>query len=232
MSYDITTIPGTMRKMGWTNGAALMDRWFALPSNGVPENGFSDTSTIKMSWVLGFSRAKEVYNEIVTQKLWFNTPAKSQIQRWLTNEGKLAQKDTSFGGPMQNVLALDSTYVQARYVGSVWDPLDDMYGALGKFAFRVAVAGNITFQKATSKHKIAIREVGIYLRDSYDFNGEQSLGHWSDGIVGKLPVPFVTTEVTNKDFRDWRAANGKGGDFLLYSDVMLLKRTTPDVFEV
>lgn len=43
-----------------------------------------------------------------------------------------------------------------------------------------------------------------------DFLGEQSLGKWDNGAL---------QEVTNKDFRDWRDNTGKGGDFLIYSDI-------------
>jgi hypothetical protein len=36
--------------------------------------------------------------------------------------------------------------------------------------------------------------------------------------------------VRNSDFRNWRIANSKGGDFLVYSDIRYLKRTPSDVF--
>ncbi len=50
--------------------------------------------------------------------------------------------------------------------------LDDLSAALGNFAFRVAVAGGVTFVSG-SKHLVTLSEVGIYVRDSFDFNGDQ-----------------------------------------------------------
>lgn len=38
--------------------------------------------------------------------------------------------------------------------------------------------------------------------------------------------------VENKTFRDWRTKNGRGGDFLVFSDVKTITRTPPDVFVV
>jgi hypothetical protein len=36
--------------------------------------------------------------------------------------------------------------------------------------------------------------------------------------------------VTNGDFRDWRAQNGHGGDFLVFSDMAITTLSPPDTF--
>jgi Family of unknown function (DUF6402) len=79
-----------------------------------------------------------------------------------------------------------------------------------------------------------VDKVGIYLRDAYDYNGFQALGIWNrDRILSKAEsLGVVATSpgkiagflggfepVFNSTFRDWRASTGRGGDFLIYSDV-------------
>ncbi len=44
--------------------------------------------------------------------------------------------------------------------------------------------------------------------------------------------PLSGTSISNASFRDWRAKSGRGGDFLVFSDVKRLKLSTPDQFEV
>lgn len=79
---------------------------------------------------------------------------------------------------------------------------------------------------------MTITNVGAYMRDSYDFNGDQPLGCWNV-CTNKVEEGFFcsgSAAVTNGDFRDWRTANGKGGDFVVYSDVKTTTLSSPEVF--
>ena len=92
-----------------------------------------------------------------------------------------------------------------------------MTAALANFRFYMSVRGAVTASGASIQ--IRVEEVGVYLRDSYDFLNDgfraaclctdQPLGEWSDGVG----------EVTNDSFNNWRRANNRGGDFLIYSDI-------------
>jgi len=57
------------------------------------------------------------------------------------------------------------------------------------------------------------------------------LGYWdrTDNSVSSKN-PFNGVKVTNDDFREWRNANGKGGDFLVFSDVTIIALSNPDIF--
>ena len=85
----------------------------------------------------------------------------------------------------------------------------------------------------TSKHTVFIDEVGMFVRDTYDFTGDQPLGFWnfSTGEVSKLPG-FSYSYVENETFRKWRGKNHMGGDFLVLSDVKRTKLTPPHSFIV
>jgi len=82
--------------------------------------------------------------------------------------------------------------------------------------------------KETS-YTVTIDAAGVYVRDSYDFNGIQLLGYWDDSGVSRNP--WGRTGVTNADFRDWRNKNSKGGDFLVFSDLKITEIKPAFVFQ-
>lgn len=229
-TFDVTKLPPIMRANGWKNGARLMERWFAGRAAVAPSYTFADTSTIQMDgWVLTFHRAKQVFDLLVKERIWANPKAREQISLALQRGGSTAPRYV-FGDLSKDVQAIHRDYVNYRVVNFKWDDLDDMTAALGNFAFHVAVSGEVQRLPA-GQRQIAITEVGIYIRDSYDFNGDQLLGFWNaDDNKVSMVNPLAGTSVTNADFRAWRDANNAGGDFLVFSDVKRIKLDLPDVF--
>jgi hypothetical protein len=247
---DITRIPGFMRLKGWHNGARLMERWMGLPANDRPASGTPDIETVVMrTWVLTFERAKKVYDQILRERIWSNEAARKELVKILKRQGKLTAQKTPFGNLRRRVPEIDRDYVNFRTVGSVWDSLDDMFAALGKFTFRVAVAGytdpiipppppskdggakpDAGPPPAPKEWNVVIEQAGIYCVDSYDFNGDQSLGYWNfeKGDVGKTPMSG--DEVTNRHYRDWRQRTGRGGDFMVFSTLETQALLPPDSF--
>jgi hypothetical protein len=130
---------------------------------------------------------------------------------------------------------LDPDYINYRVVDFGVTDLDDMSAALGRLALRVVVAGSVTpvGSGTSARHRVTITNAGIYVRDSYDFNGTQFLGYWdaSDDSVSMVN-PFSGDRIANEDFRNWRTATGRGGDYLVYSDVKWEALSTPDSFEI
>jgi hypothetical protein len=138
-------------------------------------------------------------------------------------------------------------------VGGMFDPLDDFYGAIGKGLLKIAVTGMVTALSG-SRYRIAIDEVGIYLRDTYDFNDDhmslisQPLGYWGfQGVSRKFQLrwdveideryaevvpPDRLYAVQNDDFRRYRNVYGRGGDFVIYSDVRRMGLPKPLVLDV
>ena len=85
--------------------------------------------------------------------------------------------------------------------------------------------------------------VGFYIKDTYDFLGNEFLGVWhKDGVLNKkqmlLYVGFYgsqdwvsvanmnmqwAAQVYNSDFRKWQQVRNTGVDFMVFSDVLWLK---------
>jgi hypothetical protein len=137
---------------------------------------------------------------------------------------------TPFGNLNAPVEIIDRDYIRhnSRAVGALSDPLDDMFAALHSFNFRVAVSGGVA-PASNGAWLVTISEVGVYVQDSYDFEGFQPLGTWDTktNSVSKTPLG-AGTSVGNDDFREWRTSTGMGGDFVVFSDVLVTRLHQPD----
>jgi hypothetical protein len=112
------------------------------------------------------------------------------------------------------------------------DSLDDMEAALANFAFYVVpLAGDVGPE--TGRFRVKLSQIGVHIMDSYDFEGDQDLGYW-DEVTNNVSGSYIGSgdgvKVTNETFRNWRTANSKGGDFLVYSDVKVLNLNPPESF--
>lgn len=216
------------------------------------------TDLLKMSWALSFERVKATYVSLTTTT-WRNAASQRRMAQLAKPLAASPSAERSlnggwiFGDPSSSVADLDDT-AQVNYavVGAVSDPLDDFYGAVGRGELKVAVFGRV--EKKADGLRLTVNKLGIYLRDTYDFNGDQWLGLWSENGVdkGRLaeawgmylgsspPIPIdprsngdtnAEFAVTNKEFRAYRAKYGRGGDFINVSDVRMTTLPQPASFD-
>lgn len=198
--FRITDIPNVMQhKLHWPVAASLMRRWFAnsayTMSSDVKNNRIDprtlpasrcDESIVTMRWALLFSRVNQAYQTLYNG--WKTSAGqallKDHIKRSARSVPPKDQIQWRFGDLSQPAKVLDNT-CQVNYIeiGSLSDPLDDFYGAIGKGILKIAVTGLVTTTE-TGRRRIAIDEIGVYLRDAYDFNDDsfslisQPLGYW------------------------------------------------------
>ena len=247
--FRITQIPGAMRRMGWHTGAALMQRWFDTPKFEMSEEWKAhtpdarnltaaecDETIVKMSWVTGYARAVEalrsVHGRMDSEPALLELCAKLQKRQW-DGAGYI-----SLGHPNLSARLMDSIcQVNVLRFGEVSDRLDGMYGALGVASVKIGLIGEAWQDSATGRRLFRVQKSGVYVRDTYDFNGPQFLGIWTASrvltkaesvsvTVGGVDDPSIVrmedeafTMVWNRDFRRYRNETGKGGDFIIYSDV-------------
>src|SRR5689334_23421672 len=85
ITHFVQNIPQLMRQKRWFEGEALQLKWFGSAENelvGQAKDGIGttgdlaiDTATITMNWVLSYTRAKAVYDEIFSHQLYMNKAA-------------------------------------------------------------------------------------------------------------------------------------------------------------
>jgi hypothetical protein len=256
---SITHIPSIMRANGFQQGAQLMELWFSRPAIAYPRYTDSNLSIIKMDWVLSFGRAKKVYQEILDDEIWVNAAAKAEIKTMLDRTIGLPVGMRVKFAPQTGLMdQVDEDYINHRAVDGVEHRIDGLDAALGRFDLRVLVAGTVepgTLDKlaaATSPYDVYphrqeaqivnITDVGVYVADSYDFDGQQALGIWNEDNNSASMNYLMANEfargreanqyVGNYSFREWRKANNRGGDFRVFSDIKWTHLDPPSTFAI
>lgn len=233
MLLHLDNIPSIEMGKGWYEGAALLRTWFSRPAAIKPNYSTPDTTTITMDWALKFGRAKDVYDKLVEERIWANSLAQAAITKMLAVNKLLGNARQAFGNFAHSVPILHSNHIQHRPVKN-YLYFDGMTAALADFTFRVVVAGSVE-PIALPNYRVQIEKVGVYVFDSFDFEGFQPLGFWRDDPgdydVSKFPLPGYDA-VTNRTFRDWRREFSQGGDFEVFSDLRIINRSPPDTFQI
>lgn len=231
-----------------------MELWLRLPARemtGEEKSGktparlfpkqYVDTSLIRWDWLSRFQLVEQAVNQLNSR---VSTPNAQAIlrDRFKTYLSKTLSKSQTFPisihfglHPIQLHSDWQFQYAEAGYQGGV---MDDLYGSLGNFAVYAAVTKATIFKPTDKQYFVTVSEIGLYVRDTFDFNGPQYLGHWSKegmgillagGIGNRLnsewklpgwsPELGIVQPLNNSDFRDFRNNFGVGGDLLLFSDV-------------
>ena len=257
MAITPPDIVGAMRKMGWGVASRLMDRWakggawtmssaiksgsvhaITLPASQV------DQSIVTMSWAKSFSASKASYSDLAANAL--SVAGQNQLKARLRAAGWTKGVFT-FGSRSLDAVQLDArNAINYRGFGRMIDTIDDMYGALGNAGFKAAAIGRVEVRG--KRDVFVVEAIGVYVRDTYDFIdsrwGSQPLGVWNEerclnkaemsmfygtlpGTVGYALAGFES--VDNATFNRWRTSSGRGGDFVIYSDVEWIRPTIAEI---
>lgn len=224
-----------------------------LPINSLNQAQL-DESIVKMSWALGFARVQSSVNSFTAQSRWATSKGLDLLrERVKRQSGGRRSACWQFGDLSKPASVLHETcQVNFMTLGSLSDPMNDFFGAMGEAQLTIAVSGMVTTD-AQGKHSISIKELGLYLRDAYDFNDRgvnrfysQPLGYWGFTGVQKssqgrgnveieekwaeedaATVNAHKYDVQNADFRRWRTRFQRGGDFMVLSDVLRTPLNNP-----
>lgn len=198
-----------------------------------------DDNIVKMEWAMQFKTCR---NAIRIAEGRIDTPkAVALLKKRLKAAGWIPGTPFELGFFGMPALQMDSiSQVNIAEFGESSDTLDDLYGALGRATVKVGVVGTTHSENDTTtgrpQHYFRTSHIGFYIRDNYDFNGPQYLGTWTknrvltktETILSLTPAgqsiihigsePFAA--VSNPDFQNYRNKTGKGGDFVIYSDIL------------
>ena len=229
LAYGPQDVPKTMRAKGWVTGALLLEYWLNGHAKIMPEDvangkisakkyGAYSTNIVSMEWVQSFPRARAAITQL---KSILNTQnAKSEIKNIIIKNFKnsnISEKTIlHIDNSLLDVIDLHESWQFQRYrQGSIFETPDALTAALGRFNIMAAI------RKADLKNGVVkVLEIGVYIRDVFDFSGGQRLGCWTDTDVYRLGVTPFCTSLTNNSFNDYRVKTGKGMDFLVFTDII------------
>lgn len=260
-AFYLNDIPAAMRREQWPIGAALMHRWFAGKGWAMPtavKRGRQpappravDTASVTMAWAMAVPRFAAAQRRLLAtwsrgERLGPSSgEVVAQVRRWMNLYRVAGDRPFRFGDLKRRVPVVDlDCAINREVVDSAWyGAVDDFYAAFGSALVRLAVSGMV--EPVTGGWRVTIDQVGTYLRDSYDFNGDQPLGSWGPGGLSRIallapaievdvrrqPSPFrqgfAYFSVGNESFRRYRGVTGMGGDFMIYSDIRVQRLAQP-----
>ena len=241
--FQLIEIPPVMQHhMSAPQGADLMRQWFRSETFSLPEsyrNGsvnflsvpsqHLNTETIKMAWVAGFPRA--VGAQARLERDLVATPnASRELRRVLQRQQFLHGEREPIGVSRDAIVLHETAHLNFETVpfGNTVDPLDC---ALASFTIHTAISGfvqPIKTQGTAKTHEVEVTALHFYVRDCYDFTSDrEALGSWNRTGASIIPGRPGMYFAENAVFRNWRARHGKGGDFVVFSDVMSKKPQRP-----
>ncbi len=231
-----------------------MELWLSLPARAMTDDEKSgatkardfpkqylDTTLINWEWLRRFQQVEEGVQTVLATLN--TTNARNELRDRVTEYfARIPFKPQNFPFNLQrglNPVELHSDWqFQFAKVGYKTQVVDDLYGSLGNFAVYAAVTKAKIFKQTDKKYFVNVSEIGLYVRDTFDFHGVQYLGHWSKEGMGismgaglanirqiewKLPgwspELGIVQPLNNSSFREFRDNFGVGGDLLLFSDV-------------
>ena len=240
---NVEHIPWVMRAKGWNRALALMERWFR-ERESTDKSVTPDTTTITMEWLLTFNDVERIYDLLISPQSWYletgptdnRTSAVSRLCKQLRTRGMLTDHRVYFDDmhetPQQ--LRAQKMQIDAVKVKPVRLAPDDLTASLYRFELFLVVAGYAEPSPDGNGHTITVERVGVFMQDDYDFNDEpgedQKLGKWD---MDKLEAyfdewPLATgCSITNESFRSYRDLAHFGGDFEVYSDLLITDMSPP-----
>lgn len=177
-----------------------MELWFSLPAKEMTNDEkagidkaseypkqYVNTTMFTWEWLEQFEKVRVAVGSLIERLN--NSAAKNTLKNKFEKYLNSYSTDIPLPHTIQNDLdavALHSEW-QCQYQSinyAPFDDIDDLYGSLGNFGLYAAITKctitKITNHMVTPNHyTVHVTEVGIYMRDTYDFNGNQYLGHWN-----------------------------------------------------
>ena len=191
----LSDLPAAMRNMGWEIAPALMEKWFkrksfvltediskkynAAPTK-IPDEHYDET-TVKMEWIKSFSRGREAYENLLNN--WNTDRSRSELWEKII---ALPKNRNVLGSTKYSARQLhEYCQIQREDFGNYMSTIDDLYGSIGNASLYLAVVGELS----DDRKLFTVSNIGIYLRDIYEFNGFQPLGLWTKSrTLGKANV--------------------------------------------
>ncbi|EMC0024152.1 DUF6402 family protein [Enterobacter cloacae subsp. cloacae] len=257
--FHIDMIPDAMRNMGWEMAPKLMEHWFSISpaysfdkesktallkcdARNIPHSKISD-NIVKMAWANQYPQVRDGIEKL--KATWNTQNARKELRKHIDNMN-ISEGESAAIGFSDDVKELDAI-AQVNYliIGSKLDTINDWYGAIGNGNLKVCVRGYVSLLEG--KYRVAIKSLGFYIKDTYDFLDDdkfwidlpESLGVWGKerilnkaetisymssygagtfGLLVKMFSGFVP--VFNSDFRKWQRKHNAGGDYIVFSDIM------------
>ncbi|GEM_PF-6256268 len=202
--------------------------------------------TVDADWFFSFDRANKEESEFFKaagENTYLNDAAKASLVKLIKEKALNADGSSVYdaGGEFDFIgdgtvdpVRWNSDYYQYREVKRSTVLIDGLDAAMAGCQFRALAKGRV--DKTAEGTKITITKIALFAYDVFQFNGESfffdNLGWWSRALTdfSTTPVPpvpnnpyaepvYLYYNLGNWSFNRFRNKYGKGGDFVVMSDL-------------
>jgi Family of unknown function (DUF6402) len=243
--FLVEDIRHIMRNKGWNTAAALQDFWFngqeriANPDLGYDYSGgnaYLLENVVSMDWIIANaplgSRIQGIVSKLTDPTSILTSDGLNRLEKLVKRKRKEYNTDEfplfDSKSSAEDLVADRIDAKETKYSSNIDN---EVYAVLGRFAIRSAAIG-YAVRVARGEFQVTVTGVGLFVVDSFDFAGEQSLGCWGRWDRGPSPISPGTECVGNDDFRRYRILKKRGGDFIIKSDVKIYNFATPVVTNI
>lgn len=243
--HYVIFIPEIMNKLKWYNAEKVQKEWFNNNGNNYPWESEPRLNFYDFNWALEFDRFKKHFNK--NFDTWKSEKSinslKVEIHKMIKEKYVIkpnsTNTETTFGifendNKLVDIIIKpeELNYKETKCMVPLFDKfyfsslkpfeesklnaeLDDLYGAIANTNIRIIASGFLKFEN--KKIFVYLKKIGFYIRDGFDFVGDQSLGNWhKNGVSTNI---FKNLSINNESYRNYRKDTGKGQDFYVYSTV-------------
>ena len=251
-SFFLEQIPRIMENYSptWWLAREFLNRWidksvkFKNPSiTGIDWN-LDTFSSMNTTWFLdpknaSDSRIRDKFNQLIDPN-YFDIPATRNIVRQkviekfknmpstATYASLSARYGNGAGISIKDYHNQHITHIDAQ--GAGYSNLDAVTAAFGAFSFYLVPIGSAS--KKSTTYSIRITSVAVHVIDSFDFNGDQSLGCWRVPRTVKPSYSNDCITVTNSTFRWYRRMKVRGWDHNIFDSPYEVDLKAPLVYSV
>jgi hypothetical protein len=244
-------IPTIMRNIGsgWSMAGRFLSYWFGYrsviknPSIAGVDWNLPIRRPTNTDWTINRSNAADdriirQFNNLIDPN-FFDTPASRMVLREIVidrfNQNQSARtislSDPYVFGDEQGYHSQHIRNITGQPGGYASSPLDAITGTLGGFSFYLVPIGTVEKIDA-AYYRVTINQVAVHVVDSFDFNGTQPLGCWSEPNVVQLTSFGGGTCVSNASFRDYRRIKVRGQDYTAFLSPAIRNLSSPLVYRL
>ncbi|OYQ33267.1 hypothetical protein CHU92_12805 [Flavobacterium cyanobacteriorum] len=254
--HYVILIPLIMKTKKWVIATKSQEDWFLHKGTKYPWESNPRLNYYRFKdWALTFKRFQERYDE--KKNVWKSEASINQLKKEISKmikdghaeKPRASKKITRFGTsitdgtlvehkispaelkePIVAEIPLFDKYYFTSYVyeeSKLFAEIDDFYASIANCTVRFCAKGILEYVNE-NEIRATITELGIYIRDGFDFVGSQSLGFWSYkemNVSNSILSNGSYIGINNEDYKKYRADTGMGQDFYTYSTIMI---TYPD----
>lgn len=197
---------------GWLYLQEFLHKWFVGPAS--TDRDKAQPVFVDWDWLLAFGRVQGTWDELRDPEYLFSDNARQVLSEYLERDGYLTGSGGEFDYTVLPLDQLHSRQFQFRGCDSpVWP--DGLLAAIGAFTIYALAKGHT--EPTETGWRIAVTSVSFFVRDSFDFEGDQVLGHFDCEDLELDRLLSVAPNVSNSDFRNFRSNLKVGQDFYVFA---------------